>query len=334
MDGQDILIHAADEGTIGEYFCTATNEFGRGHADPVHLSVTDGQQKTHPHIIQQSECNDFLFCLFAEEEPPTARVEPKVWNGQPGARHQFKCYVSGNPHPTIQVRPSNHHQAQFSLPSNRRIFAYFSHPFQWTGPGGEELPEGVVDLGDGVLEISNASKELHEGEYTCTATNPLGEASDTGRVNVNPSIDIRITTPPEDKPAPARLKLIVGEPLEVKCEATGEPDPDVEWLQSVPPHKNTNPTKSPHVSSAVIRDQSAAICPTILCQSPFPSNSCAIQASGLATAVATRARPAISLHPSQRVFALKVNNGWDGWVIAEITVMPMLIHAFSHNCFQ
>jgi len=37
-------------------------------------------------------------------------------------------------------------------------------------------------LGDGVLEITNASKELHDGMYTCTATNPLGEASDDGKV--------------------------------------------------------------------------------------------------------------------------------------------------------
>uniref|UniRef100_A0A183CLT8 Basement membrane proteoglycan n=1 Tax=Globodera pallida TaxID=36090 RepID=A0A183CLT8_GLOPA len=37
VDGEDILIAAADEATIGEYHCTATNEFGRGHADPVRL---------------------------------------------------------------------------------------------------------------------------------------------------------------------------------------------------------------------------------------------------------------------------------------------------------
>lgn len=43
MDGEDILIAAADEATIGEYHCTATNKFGRGHADPVKLDITDGR---------------------------------------------------------------------------------------------------------------------------------------------------------------------------------------------------------------------------------------------------------------------------------------------------
>lgn len=41
VDDQDILIHAADESTIGDYVCSATNEFGRGVAAPVHLSITD-----------------------------------------------------------------------------------------------------------------------------------------------------------------------------------------------------------------------------------------------------------------------------------------------------
>jgi hypothetical protein len=90
-----------------------------------------------------------------------------------------------------------------------------------------------VDLGDGVLEIVNASIELHNGEYTCTATNPLGEASDSGKVNIGPSIKETIVNVIDQKPAPQRLKMIAGEPLELRCEAEGEPEPDVEWLQSV-----------------------------------------------------------------------------------------------------
>ncbi|KAL7077032.1 hypothetical protein ACQ4LE_003569 [Meloidogyne hapla] len=191
VDDQDILIHAADESTIGDYVCSATNEFGKGVAAPVHLSITD------------------------QEEPPTARVEPKVWNGKTGDTHQFKCYVTGNPYPTIS----------------------------WTGPGVEEgqLPEGVVDLGDGVLEIKNASKELHDGMYTCKATNPLGEASDDGKANISPpDFGPKIIIPP-DKPAPSRLKLIAGEPLEVRCEARGEPEPDVEWLHDPGPERGDLP---------------------------------------------------------------------------------------------
>lgn len=94
VDGEDILIAAADEATIGEYHCSATNAFGRGFANPVRLAITDGtkRQKSLIRILS-----------ISVEEPPTARVEPKVWNGQPGATHQFRCYVTGNPYPTIKV---------------------------------------------------------------------------------------------------------------------------------------------------------------------------------------------------------------------------------------
>lgn len=63
------------------------------------------------------------------------------------------------------------------------------------------------------------------GDYTCTATNVVGEASDHGSVNIGPSLTIR-TSPPGP-----RIVLTAGEPLEVKCEAFGEPEPEVEWLQ-------------------------------------------------------------------------------------------------------
>lgn len=54
VDGQDILVAAADEATIGEYHCTATNEFGRGHAEPVRLSITDGENAGRGEVKDQS----------------------------------------------------------------------------------------------------------------------------------------------------------------------------------------------------------------------------------------------------------------------------------------
>ncbi|KAI6230502.1 hypothetical protein M3Y99_01050000 [Aphelenchoides fujianensis] len=183
QEGDDVVIDSADEQTAGEYFCTATNEFGTGSAQPVRLVLTD------------------------QEVPPTARVEPKVWEGKPGETHQFKCIVTGTPTPQIH----------------------------WTGPNGGALPDDVVDLGDGVLEISNAKKSTHEGTYTCTATNVVGEASDTGEAKIEPSLNIVIT------PHVSKLILTVGEPLEIKCEAFGEPDPEVEWLHDPGPERGDLP---------------------------------------------------------------------------------------------
>lgn len=60
----------------------------------------------------------------------------------------------------------------------------------WHGPsknGANSLPDDVVDLGDGVIEITNAKKS-HEGDYTCQATNSIGEASDFGTINIGLSL--------------------------------------------------------------------------------------------------------------------------------------------------
>lgn len=121
---------------------------------------------------------------------------PRVWNGQPGDKHQFQCITTGSPEPTVT----------------------------WSGPSGEALPDDVTDAGNGFLDFQNARADM-SGDYTCTATNIAGEASDHGSVNIGPSLTVR-TTPPGP-----RIVLTAGEPLEIKCEAFGEPEPEVEWLQ-------------------------------------------------------------------------------------------------------
>uniref|UniRef100_A0A915EBA7 Ig-like domain-containing protein n=1 Tax=Ditylenchus dipsaci TaxID=166011 RepID=A0A915EBA7_9BILA len=181
QQGDDVVISAAEDADQGVYICSATNQFGSGRAEPVRLVVTD------------------------DEVPPTARVEPKVWNGKPGDKQQFKCHTTGVPAPDIT----------------------------WSKNGGD-LPSDVVDLGDGVLEISNARKE-HEGDYTCTATNPIGEASDFGTVSVGESLTV-ITNPSGPK-----IIFTVGEPMEIKCLAFGDPDPDVEWLHDPGPKRGDLP---------------------------------------------------------------------------------------------
>lgn len=86
-------------------------------------------------------------------------MEPKIWNGKPGDKHQFKCHTTGVPEPEVT----------------------------WMGPNNSPLPNDIVDLGDGVLEIQNAKKE-YDGNYICNAVNSVGEASDFGTVNVGPSL--------------------------------------------------------------------------------------------------------------------------------------------------
>jgi hypothetical protein len=86
-------------------------------------------------------------------------------------------------------------------------------------------------LGEGILEITNATKSIHDGDYVCTAVNVHGEASDKGSVNIDPSIRVVVT------PHGPIIRLTKGEPLEIKCEAFGDPDPDVEWLHDPGPER-------------------------------------------------------------------------------------------------
>ncbi|ULU04746.1 hypothetical protein L3Y34_017478 [Caenorhabditis briggsae] len=185
QDGDDLVISAAGDDNVGEYVCSATNDYGTGVADPVRLEVTEDQ------------------------EPPTAVVEPRTWNGKPGERHQFRCITTGSPTPKIT----------------------------WTGPDGSPLPHDVTPLEPNILDFSNGRSELN-GEYTCTASNPIGEASDHGVVNIGPSLTVK-TNPPGPK-----LIVTVGEPLQVKCEAfgaPGDPEPEVEWLHDPGPERGDLP---------------------------------------------------------------------------------------------
>ncbi|VDM94872.1 unnamed protein product [Thelazia callipaeda] len=182
LKDNDLIINSADNAHAGDYICIATNEYGTGEAEPVRLHVTE------------------------KEIPPTARVVPRVWNGQPGDKHQLQCITTGSPQPTIT----------------------------WTGPTGDALPEDVIDIGGGFLDFQNARSDMN-GDYTCTAINIVGKASDHGSVNIGPSLTVR-TSPPGP-----RIVLTAGEPLEVKCEAFGEPEPEVEWLHDPGPERGDLP---------------------------------------------------------------------------------------------
>jgi hypothetical protein len=131
-----------------------------------------------------------------------------------GATHQFTCHVTGSQPLTIK----------------------------WTGPSGDSLPENVVDLGDGVLEITDAKKDIHQGSYTCSVSNDVGSASDKGVVNVEQTITIKTY------PSGPRIVYPKGAKVEIKCEAFGDPDPEVEWLIDPGPERGDLPGKPTRIT--------------------------------------------------------------------------------------
>lgn len=44
----------------------------------------------------------------------------------------------------------------------------------WSGPNNSPLPHDVTELEGNILDFANGRTELN-GDYTCTATNPIGE---------------------------------------------------------------------------------------------------------------------------------------------------------------
>lgn len=51
QDGDDIVISEAGDRNVGEYVCSATNDFGTGVADPVRLEVTEGLHHTFFYLV-------------------------------------------------------------------------------------------------------------------------------------------------------------------------------------------------------------------------------------------------------------------------------------------
>ena len=94
------------------------------------------------------------------------------------------------------------------------------------------------------LDISFGRTSLN-GNYRCTATNPLGDDSDHGSVNIRPSLNVRTN------PAGPTLTLAVGDPLNVRCEATGDPDAESKWFQYVLSHHYVNYLKSSKIEHVI-----------------------------------------------------------------------------------
>ncbi|XP_053339071.1 basement membrane-specific heparan sulfate proteoglycan core protein isoform X5 [Clarias gariepinus] len=123
--------------------------------------------------------------------PLSVRVSPQVEVKALGSAVEFTCSASGGPEVTLE----------------------------WLKEGGT-LPHNH-HIKDGVLRIENLEKS-NEGMYICRATTLFGQAQDTAKLTIQepPSATVTPTGP---------LKVQVGEPINLECQAAGEPRPSVTW---------------------------------------------------------------------------------------------------------
>lgn len=82
------------------------------------------------------------------------------------------------------------------------------------------------------LKIKKADSE-DEGNYTCEATNEIGDSDSS-------NFTVEVIYPPSFTKEPMSRNVTVNEPLEIECEAQGNPTPTLQWFfNGIPLETNT-----------------------------------------------------------------------------------------------
>uniref|UniRef100_A0A3Q4MA73 Heparan sulfate proteoglycan 2 n=1 Tax=Neolamprologus brichardi TaxID=32507 RepID=A0A3Q4MA73_NEOBR len=255
-------IKVADSGT---YMCVGSNSIGSNSA-PIKVSVHKGKTACiQPSIADVQIGHNLELNCFAPGNPPP----PVIWtkaSGHLSANHQvithclqilsataddsgeYICRVQGNP----SGSGSHVHQASVSVSvtssSSRQqspIIAIEPHSaavrigesasfkcnvysgaqpvrLEWKLASNKPLPDNVKVSSDGsVITITNA-RTINHGAYRCVASNPFGITHTIVSLIVKEA-PVATVTPV----GPVQIR--VGEPINLECQASGEPRPSVSW---------------------------------------------------------------------------------------------------------
>ncbi|XP_053096915.1 basement membrane-specific heparan sulfate proteoglycan core protein isoform X6 [Pangasianodon hypophthalmus] len=133
-----------------------------------------------------------------EAVKPTVTIQPSVLRVQQGSRAEFRCTATGSPAPSIE----------------------------WTGGPGNRISGSTIIRG-GVLTFPSV-EQSDEGEYTCRALNAHGEHAARAVLYVQRSSAVEVTKPTVTISSPV-LTVQQGQRAELRCTATGNPAPSIEW---------------------------------------------------------------------------------------------------------
>ncbi|XP_023656117.1 basement membrane-specific heparan sulfate proteoglycan core protein-like [Paramormyrops kingsleyae] len=133
----------------------------------------------------------------AGQQAPAVSIEPHSDTIRQGESTSFRCQVLGGSQPVrLEWKRTNNQP----LPDNVKI-----------GPGGS------------VLTITNA-RPSNQGPYRCIATNSAGKTHSTASLTVKHPPKVRVT------PGGA-VRVMVGEAVNLECQASGRPRPSVSWFR-------------------------------------------------------------------------------------------------------
>ncbi|XP_046725155.1 basement membrane-specific heparan sulfate proteoglycan core protein isoform X3 [Silurus meridionalis] len=231
-------VRTVQQGQSAEFRCTATGnpppsvEWTGGLGKQISSSaIIRGGVLTFP-SVQRSDEGDYICraintqgeqtaraTLYIYSSPadkavkPTVTIQPPVLRAQQGTRVEFLCTATGNPTPSIE----------------------------WTGGPGNRISASAVIRG-GVLTFPSVERS-DEGDYTCRAFNTHGEHATRAVLYVfgSSAVEEKKPTVTIDQPV---LTVKKGQRAELRCTATGNPAPSIEW---------TGPGNQIS-SSAIIRD--------------------------------------------------------------------------------
>ncbi|XP_036068750.1 basement membrane-specific heparan sulfate proteoglycan core protein isoform X6 [Oryzias melastigma] len=281
-------IKISDSGT---YMCVGSNSVGSNNA-PVRVNVLKAADHSsvavsiHPSIADFQEGQSLqLNCLAPGNPPP--RVTWTKASGSLSTNHQvigsslrilsasaedsgeYICRVQGSPgsshvhqasvsvsvtspssrpqSPVIAIEPSSIAVEEGKSASFRCKVHGGAKPItlEWKRDNNEPLPVNAEIGRDGSMTITNARRENH-GAYRCIATNPYGitQLIVSLVVKVSPAVTVTPVGP---------VKVKVGEPITLECQAAGEPRPSVSWHKLDNNRKTTLTSPVPMESNALLQ---------------------------------------------------------------------------------
>uniref|UniRef100_A0A3B5AWQ0 Heparan sulfate proteoglycan 2 n=1 Tax=Stegastes partitus TaxID=144197 RepID=A0A3B5AWQ0_9TELE len=281
-------IKMSDSGT---YMCVGSNSVG-SNSSPIKVSVLKGEMaqttvSIQPSIADVQEGQSLELNCFAPGNPPP----PVTWtraSGRLSANHQVNTFqlriLSASPEDSgdyicrVQGNPSGSHIHQASVSvsvtsSSSRlqspIIAIEPHSaavrmgesasfrcrvysgaqpvrLEWKLASNQPLPDNAKVAPDGsVITITNARPSNH-GAYRCVASNPFGITHTIVSLIVKES-PVATVTPV----GPVRVR--VGEPINLECQASGEPRPSVSWHRLDNNRKTMLSSPVPMESNAVMQ---------------------------------------------------------------------------------